>query len=77
MAYSTWAMGCIYNTPYCNCFSLLVSHYEFIFRTVPCTNLTSASTATSTQPIIAHLLALVITWFLFTLLWVLARYAGS
>jgi|GEM_PF-3213786 len=40
-------------------------------------SLTSASSATSTQPIMWHFLNSVITEFLFILLWVLAPYAGS
>ena len=40
-------------------------------------SLTSASSATSTQPIMGLFLNSVITEFLFNLLWVLAPYAGS
>ena len=40
-------------------------------------NLTSASSATSTQPLIAHFLVFVITVFLLICCRVLAPYAGS
>ncbi len=53
----------------------LTNHPNSRYSAVYC--LTSASSATSTQPIMGQFSDSVITEFLFILLWVLAPYAGS